>query len=33
MEAYHKRNFQVRDIEHGNIIFPDRFLLEAISNH
>ena len=33
MEAYHKKNFQVRDVKHDSIIFPDRFLLEAISNY
>ena len=28
MEAYHKG-----DVEHDSIIFPDRFLLEAINNY
>ena len=32
-EAYRKKNFQVTDGEHDSIIFPDRFLLEAISNY
>ena len=33
VEAYHKKNFQVKDGEHDSIIFPDRFLSEAISNY
>ena len=32
VEEYHKKNFQVRDGEHDSIIFPDIFLLEAISS-
>ena len=33
MEACHKRNFQVRDVEHDSIIFPDRLPLETRSNY
>ena len=32
VEAYHKKNFQVTDGERDSI-FPERFLLEAISNY
>ena len=33
VEAYHKKKFQVKDGEYDSIIFPDRYLLEAISNY
>ena len=33
VEAYRKKNFQVTDGERDSIIFPERFLLEAISNY
>ena len=33
VEAYHKKNFQVRNGGHDSTYFPTHFLLETLSNY